>query len=220
MELGELSRAMGRHWSVLWPKVRKMEERKDVGKALSPEEEERLLHAISTQVSPNRSRLLGTFVRIALLTGMRSGEITTLTWGQIDFERRVVTVGKAKTSSGTGRQIPMNAELFGVLSLHAQWFTNRFGEASPELNLFPFGKPTPSDPTRCITNITSAWDALRKRAKVNCRLHDLRHTAAIKMAEAGVPESTMLALVGHRVARCSNGTRTYAWKRNGMLSRR
>jgi hypothetical protein len=28
-------------------------------------------------------------------------------------------------------------------------------------------------------------------------LHDLKHTAAKKMAEAGVPESTMLALMGH-----------------------
>ncbi len=34
-------------------------------------------------------------------------------------------------------------------------------------------------------------------AGVQCRLHDLRHTAATKMAEAGVPESTMLALMGH-----------------------
>ena len=39
--------------------------------------------------------------------------------------------------------------------------------------------------------------ALRTKAGVQCRLHDLRHTAATKMAEAGVPESTMLALMGH-----------------------
>jgi hypothetical protein len=32
---------------------------------------------------------------------------------------------------------------------------------------------------------------------VACRFHDLRHTALTKMAEAGVPESTMLALAGH-----------------------
>jgi|SRR5947209_12799695 len=45
MEVGELSRAIGNPWSVLWPKLRKQEERKDVGKALSPEEERRLLDA-------------------------------------------------------------------------------------------------------------------------------------------------------------------------------
>ena len=62
--------------------------------------------------SPNRYQLHGTFVRVALLTAMRSGEITGLTWGQIDLGQRVVPVGRAKTSSGTGRQIPMNAESF------------------------------------------------------------------------------------------------------------
>ena len=36
MEEGELSRAVGHQWSILWPKVRKLEERKDVGIALSP----------------------------------------------------------------------------------------------------------------------------------------------------------------------------------------
>ena len=35
MEVGELSRAIGQPWSLLWPKVRKLEERKDVGRALS-----------------------------------------------------------------------------------------------------------------------------------------------------------------------------------------
>ena len=32
---------------------------------------------------------------------------------------------------------------------------------------------------------------------MHCRFHDLRHTALTKMAEAGVPESTMKALAGH-----------------------
>jgi len=197
MEVGELSRAIGKPWSILWPKVRKLEERKDVGKALSPEEETRLLAAITEQTSPNRSQTLGTFIRVALLTGMRSGEILGLSWGQVDLVRRLITVGRAKSTAGTGRQIPMNSELFAVLSAHADWFTDRFGESKPDHYLFPFGKPTPSDPTRPITDISGAWDALRDRAVVRCRIHDLRHTAATKMAEAGVAESTMLALMGH-----------------------
>lgn len=193
MELGELSRAMGGKWSLLWPNVRKLEERRDVGRALSPEEEKKLLQAVATMRSP----LVGAFVRIALLTGMRAGEITSLIWERVDLANRVVTVGRAKTSSGTGRQIPMNPELFKVLSAHAKWFTARFGIAGPEQYLFPFGKPMPRDPTKPITDISSAWDALRDASGVRCRLHDLRHTAATKMAEAGVPESTMLALMGH-----------------------
>jgi integrase len=124
-------------------------------------------------------------------------EITGLTWGQVNLSERVVTVGRAKTSSGTGRQIPMNRELFEVFTTHAAWFTNRFGAAEAEHHLFPFGKPMPSDPTRPITDISSAWDSLRDWAGVKCRLHDMRHTVATKMAEAGTPESTMLSLLGH-----------------------
>ncbi len=184
---------MGKTWSVIWPRVRKLEEKKDVGKALSPEEETKLLEAVPKVRSP----YIGTFVRVALMTGMRSGEITTLTWDQVDLGNRVITVGRAKTSSGTGRQIPMNRELFDVLTDHAAWFTKRFGDSEPDHYLFPFGKPMPCDPTRPITDISSAWDSLRRTAGVRCRLHDLRHTAATKMAEAGVPESTMLSLLGH-----------------------
>ncbi|MCE5308523.1 MAG: site-specific integrase [Acidobacteriales bacterium] len=194
MELGELSRAIGRKWSVLWPKVRKLEERKDAGRALSPEEEKRLLEAAAMK---KRWQLAATIIRALLLTGMRCGELTGATWGQVDFERKVLTVGRAKTSSGTGRQIPMNSDLFNLLTMHAAWFTKKFGETRPEYYLFPFGKPQPTDPTRPTSTLKTVWGSIRKEAKVPCRLHDLRHTAATKMAEAGVSESTMLALMGH-----------------------
>lgn len=194
MEVGELSRAIGRPWSVLWPKVRKQEENKDAGKALSPEEEKRLLDAASKK---KRWQIAATIIRVGLMTGMRSGEITGLTWGQVDLESRVVTVGRAKSPSGTGRQIPMNRDLFAVLSTHADWFTMKFSEALPDHYLFPFGKPYPTDPTRPTTTMKTVWGSIRKEAAVDIRLHDLRHTAATKMAEAGVPESTMLAIMGH-----------------------
>lgn len=192
-EVGELSRAVGRPWSVLWPKVRKMEERHDVGRALSPGEEASILKASAEVRSPN----LRTLVRLALLTGMRSGELTNLTWGQIDFDNRLLTVGRAKSEAGTGRTIPMNNDLFQQLAAHAEWFTGRFGEARPEQYVFPFGSPRPSDPARPTTELKTGWTATRKAAGVDCRWHDLRHTACTKMAEAGVPEETMKAIMGH-----------------------
>jgi integrase len=193
MELGELSRAMKERWSVLWPRVRKLEERKDVGRALSEEEQDRLVLALDRCKAP----LIGVIVRVALLTGMRIGEILSLSWGQVDFHRGVVTVGQAKTAAGTGREIPMNTELLAVLTGHAAWFAAQFGESRPEHYLFPFGTPLPSDPTRPVTDIKRAWGTLRKLAGVSCRFHDLRHTVATRMAEAGAPETTMLALMGH-----------------------
>ncbi len=46
LDLGELSRTIGRTCSDLWPKIRKLEERKDVGRALTPEQQRALLDAV------------------------------------------------------------------------------------------------------------------------------------------------------------------------------
>ncbi len=165
-----------------------------MGKALSPEQERNLLDAAAKKI---RWWIASVIIRVALLTAMRSGEITGLMWSQVDLAKRIITVGRAKTSSGTGRQIPMNEELFQILTAHAQWFAKKFGETKPEYYLFPFGKPQPTDPTRPTTTLKTVWGSIRDEAKVSCRLHDLRHSALTKMAEAGVPESTMLALAGH-----------------------
>jgi len=106
-------------------------------------------------------------------------------------------VGRAKTSNGTGRMIPINYELGSVLATHREWFVKHFGEPEPEQYLFPWGKPRPCDPARQATDITWGWDELRKETGVCCRLHDLRHTFATRLAENGASESTMLALMGH-----------------------
>ncbi len=132
-----------------------------------------------------------------LLTGMRSGEAKSLTRGHVDLMNNTITVGRAKTSNGTGRTIPINDDLGAILAAHRQWFKDRFGEAKTDQHLFPWGKPLPSDPSRHATDITLGWDQLRNATGVRCRLHDLRHTYATKLAENGVSESTMLALMGH-----------------------
>ena len=88
MELGQLSRAIGRTWTELWPKVKKLEGRKDVGRALSPYEQRRLLDGIEA----GQSIALRTLIPILLLTGMRSGEAMSLRWGQVDLTKRLITV--------------------------------------------------------------------------------------------------------------------------------
>lgn len=206
MEIGELSRAMKLKWSLAWPNVRKLEENHDIGHALSEDEEKRLLRAAAEDRSPNRNPMLYAFLQVALTTGMRSGEIASLRWEQIDFTGEVVTVGKAKTRGGSGRVIPMNADLRAVLDLHASWYSDakRFGQIRPEWYVFPGRRGRPKngalralDPTIPIGSISTSWERVRKLAGLQCRLHDLRHTVATKMAEAGLPESTMLALLGH-----------------------
>jgi hypothetical protein len=75
-------------------------------------------------------------------------------------------------------------------------FVGEFGEPRRDHYLFPWGKPVPCDPTRHATDITWGWDQLRTDTNVSCRLHDLRHTFAARVAENAVSESTMLALMG------------------------
>jgi integrase len=193
MELGELSRAMGHTWHELWPRVNKLEERKDAGRALSVDEQKRLLDGLEASISPT----LRTLTPTLLLTGMRSGEAMSLQWGQVDLMARTITVGRAKTPNGTGRVIPINDDLAHVLGEHLSWYVDHFGVPKPYHYLFPWGRPEPSDPTRHTTELKKAWTELRTRTGVSCRLHDLRHTYATKLAENGVPESTMLALMGH-----------------------
>jgi integrase len=128
MELRELSRVIGQPWSLLWLNVRKLEERKDVGRALSQEEQGRLLDAAAMLRSP----VVRLAIPLLMLTGMRSGEALSLRWRQVDLFERIITVGRAKTSSGTGRVIPINADLAHLLNPHRAWFVDHFGQPEPE----------------------------------------------------------------------------------------
>jgi integrase len=195
MELLILSRAIGHTWRELWPGVRKLEEREDIGRALAPEEEAALLGAAAANSSPFIDR----FIRIALTSAMRAGEIRTIQVGRLDFANRTLQVGRAKSRRGTGRVIPMNSDLYNLLVSGVAWLEETFGRVQPGWYLFPFYDDArrPTDPTRPVTTIKSAWESVRETSKVQCRFHDLRHTAITKLAEQGVPDSTMKALAGH-----------------------
>lgn len=109
-----LRQILKRHklWANLQGDVKFEREHNDVGKALSREQEENLLAACGSNV------LLKAVVTLALNTALRKSEIRTLRWNQIDFEKRTVTVGRAKTQAGTGRLIPLNQPAFDAL---AKW---------------------------------------------------------------------------------------------------
>src|SRR5262245_8302979 len=84
----------------------------------------------------SRSRSLYPAVMLALNTGMRYSEIRRLQWKQVDFAAKVLTVGKSKTPTGTGRAIPLNARILSVLEMWAAQFPNR----QPNHYVFPFEK--------------------------------------------------------------------------------
>ena len=194
MECECLARAIGHPWRILWPKLKRLGETRDKGQALSPAQEKDLL----THAANNKSPFLLPFIRIALLTGMRLGEIRRLRWSQIDLEKCTLTVGISKTAASTGRAVPMNVDLYSTFATHASWLAEKLGPIEPNWYVFPFSKVVlPVDPHRPVTGIKSAWETAREKAGLTLRFHDLRHTAYTKLVEAGVPDGVIMALMGH-----------------------
>jgi integrase len=72
---------------------------------------------------------------------MRAGEAQSLTWGQVDFAAKAIIVGRAKTANGTGRTIPMNADLASILMNHWVAHVKTFGQPQPEHFIFACGSP-------------------------------------------------------------------------------
>ena len=59
---------------------------------------------------------------VALQTGRRYAEPRLLRWSQLDFLGHQLTVGRAKTSAGTGRVVPLNRRAFAELQRWALQF--------------------------------------------------------------------------------------------------
>jgi len=197
-EVGFLLRILGDPGDLMRIRLRKrkmlkLKVRQTVGRAFTPDEKDSLLEEARKARSPHIFPALS----LALNAGMRDAEIKTLTWGQIDFTKNYLAVGRSKTEAGEGRTIPLNSTLLEVFSEYGEWYREKFGMPHPEWYVFPFGKPSPSDPTRPVTTLKTAWNNVRKNAKVKGRWHDNRHTLITDLAESGAGDQTIMDIAGH-----------------------
>jgi integrase len=217
LEVGTIRAILRRNrvWANIQQDVRMLPVRDDVGRAIGPEEEAR----IKAACLKSRSRCLYPVVVLALNTGMRYSDVRLLQWKQVDFASRSVRVGKSKTSYSSGRVLPLNSEAYSVLQQWAAQFPMRL----PEHFLFPAERYGASgdvfkacayatDPTKPIGSFKKAWEKAKGGAKVTCRFHDLRHTAATRMLEAGVPFAVLASIMGW-----SPGTTVRMAKRYGHI---
>jgi integrase len=203
IEVGFLRGVMGSLWRRLKEdpddKVAMLPEPESIGHKLRPEEETRLL----TECNRSRSRALFPFVTLAIETGARKNVIRTLRWKWIDFPNRCIQFGRDKTPAGTGRVIPLNQRALEVLKMWAEQFPDRqadhfvfpaerYGAAGDKFEPATYD----TDPTQPIASIKEAWEAAKRRAGVECRFHDLKHTAVSRMLDAGVPMTKVAKIVG------------------------
>lgn len=190
MEIGLIQRMLRKYrlWDSIAPDVHMLSERKDIGRALTADEEQRLLEATAKTDSACHTAIV-----LALNTAMRKDEIRQLRWAQIDWQQRTVTVGKSKTSAGTGRVIPLNASALQGL---AEW-ARRFPNAEPKHYVLPSGENQRYDPSKPTKGWRTAWRSALKRAGVKCRFHDTRVTCISRMAEGQASDMTVMAIAGH-----------------------
>jgi integrase len=118
---------------------------------------------------------------VALNTGMRRNEILSLRWVNVDFVKGFIFIEDSK--NGKSRKVPMNAAVFEALHNLPRKHEYVF-----------FNEETKSH----VKDIKTGFKAACRRAEIEgLRLHDLRHTAASKMIEAGADLVTVSKILGH-----------------------
>jgi integrase len=206
MEVSTLRMMMkaARLWGGISEDVRMLPERRDVGKALTPDEEVRLVNACRKSAQPS----LYTAVVIFCNTGLRNAELRRARWSQVDFLKAEFQVGRSKTAGGDGRIIPLNQ---AALRAFKEW-RSRWPNAKPEDYIFPteklvfkgVGAPEQGvmtaydvNPGKPLGAWKRAWSTAKKQAKVECRIHDLRHHFISALAQTQTPDATIQAISGH-----------------------
>jgi integrase len=175
---------------------------------LDLDEEKRLLAACDGV----RSRYLRPAVVLALNTGMRRGELLSLEWQRVDLIHGRIRILKAKTKSSE-RSIPLNGTSYALLSELAQ--------NKKSLLVFPSNRKVGE---RFLDLKKGFKKAVRLAGIAPIRFHDLRHTFATRLVQAGVDIITVQHLLGHakismtaRYAHSPDDSKIAAVKRLGEL---
>ena len=146
---------------------------------LTNEEEARLLKACSVWLCE--------ILTFALHTGMRMGEILSLTWEGVDLFRKTVTVFRSK--NGERRTIPINQTMLDLLKSKAKVRPLRTNLVFCSQTL------TPLDGSHLRRAFRAALETVHL---ADFRFHDLRHTFATRLVQAGIDLYKVQRLLGHK----------------------
>lgn len=141
---------------------------------LSDEDQVRLVECASDCIKP--------ILKIALLTGMRQGEILKMKWSDIKFRLCEIRVQEVNAKSKKERFVPIDAELAVEL------------DSMPRKGDYVFFNP---ETGKNIMNIRRPYKAALEAAKINgLRFHDLRHLAAYRLVKV-TDVVTASKILGH-----------------------
>jgi len=135
--------------------------------------------------------------RLALVTGMRRGELASLTWDNIDLKKRTATLPETKT--GEKRGVPLSSEAVQILR-----------DIPRRLDGKVFGFiDSHSITTAFIRSVTRARSTYEKECEdkgenpdpsflKNLTFHDLRHEATSRFFELGLDTPFVKKITGHK----------------------
>lgn len=128
-------------------------------------------------------------VEFALETGLRVGEILTLSHHDVNLIQRTLCVEAATTKNGLARTLP--------LSVRAEALIREQLARRRVISPLVFGNRKGG--VRTLGTINRAFrQALRRARIVDFRFHDLRHTFATRLCQAGVDLYIVQRLLGHQ----------------------
>lgn len=179
-------------------------------RALSPTQAHKFIEALDPEPDRECAYLL------AITMGLRRGEICGLSWGDIDFDRRVADIRHSydymgnlkatKTKAGT-RVLPLSDKTIQVLKAHKEAQFKRYARTNqwrkPEEGYIEQTDDSPvisdNSGTRVLPTSLSRWWT-EDRAKYGLDgwcLHEFRHTYLTLLAINGVHPKVMQELAGH-----------------------
>lgn len=138
-----------------------------------------LLKACEASINPQLRNIVG----LLLLTGARKRELLDAKWEHVNLDRKVLFIPTSKT--GKSRYIPLSKP---ALDLIAQL---------PRFDKCGWLLPNPKT-KKPFTDLKHPWTTAREAAGLpDLHLHDLRHSAASFMINAGIDLFAVGRILGH-----------------------
>lgn len=164
---------------------------------------EQLLDAVASGIRrardpwPERDLAL---IAVALLTGLRSAELLSLTLGSVSGrrgDRRIAVTGKG----GADRVLPIEEPLYLLLRAYLDSRRTRFpgrraGRTSP-LFVNTAGEPLRRGGLQYLVRQSFRHAGLHDRVHRGTLVHAFRHTFATRLAEDGATAHEIMRLLGH-----------------------
>jgi integrase len=129
----------------------------------------------------------GRIVRLLILTGQRRTEVGGMAWSELDLERGIWNIPGRRSKNGREHEVPLGALALEIIASVPQVVGRDV----------LFGART----DRGFTSWAAHKRALDARPGDRVRewtLHDLRRTAATRMADLGVPPHVIEEVLNHR----------------------